>query len=328
MMIKEHPMPTNAQEPLLSSQQRFTVYPVLWSDIWNQYKKQLAAIWTVEDVDMSQDRAQFNSDRVTDAERTFVKAVLTFFAGTDTVVSLNIMDNFCKEVKPIEAQIAYTFQAMMENIHAEMYSIMIETYITDEREKAALFDHLGDIPSVQKKVVWAQKWAGSSNEPFANRLVAFAIVEGLFFAGAFCAIYWFKQRNLLPGLTKSNEYIARDEGMHTEFACLLYSKLVDKVPADRVREMFQEAVAIEKEFIIESIPCRMIGMNSDMMSQYIEFVADGLMQLLGHERMYGSENPFDFMNLIGMPSRSNFFESRPTEYQRGGEAGELYVDQF
>lgn len=323
-------------EPLLTGPQRYTVYPIQHDDIWKQYKKQLAALWTAEEIDFSHDREQFNSAALNDAERHFIKSVLAFFAGTDTVVSLNLMEHFCREVRPIEAQIAYTFQAMMENVHAEVYSIMIETFVTDNAEKDALFGRLGDMRSVHLKLAWAERWRLSPDAPFAKRLVGFVIVEGLFFSGAFCAIYWIKQRNLLPGLTSSNAFIARDEGMHTEFGALLYSKVANRLPEDEVRAMFREAVAVEKEFITESIPCRMIGMNQELMAQYIEYVADGLLGMLGYATMFGSKNPFAFMDLIGMDSRPNMFETRPTEYQRaeGGGGGrlakdsELFVDEF
>ena len=320
---------------MLDAAQRFTVYPVQYDDIWQMYKKQVAAFWTTEEVDYSRDREQFNSSALNDNERHFIKSVLTFFAGTDTVVTLNLMNSFCKEVKPIEAQMAYTFQAAMECTHAESYSVMIETFITDNAEKDALFGHLGDMRSVHMKVEWAKRWS-LQDAPFATRLVAWVIVEGLFFSGAFCSIYWIKQKNLLPGLTKSNEFIARDEGMHTEFGALLYSKMKAKLPQSDVHAMFREAVDIEKEFIVESIPCRMVGMNQQLMAQYIEYVADGLLGMLGYSAIFGSTNPFAFMDLLGMSSRVNFFEQRPSEYQRADTAGndklnvdtELFVPDF
>ena len=294
--------------------QRLTVYPIEHADIWRAYKTQLASFWTAEEVDFSKDREQWTG-KLTADERNFVKNVLAFFAASDSVVSLNLMQNFCKEVTAIEAQIAYTYQAMMENVHAEVYSIMIDTYIQDPAEKTQMFEQLAGVRSVQMKVKWAADWA-ASDAPFGQRLVAFAIVEGLFFSGAFCAIYWIKQRGLLPGLTKSNEFIARDEGQHTDFACLLYGKLTSKVSPAVVRAMFVDAIAVEKEFILESIPCKMVGMNSDLMSQYIEHVADGILAKLGCPKLFGSANPFPFMELIGMEGRSNFFEERVSLYQR------------
>jgi ribonucleotide reductase beta subunit family protein with ferritin-like domain len=301
-----------------ASKQRLTVYPIEHADIWRAYKTQLASFWTAEEVDFSKDREQW-VNRLTDDERIFIKSVLAFFAASDTVVSLNLMQNFCKEVTAIEAQIAYTYQAMMENVHAEVYSIMIDTYIQDPEEKADMFERLAGIRSVQLKVEWARKWAIQSQDtPFAVRLVAFAIVEGLFFSGAFCAIYWIKQRGMLPGLTKSNEFIARDEGQHTDFACLLYNKLStpSRMAHEDVHSMFHHAVTVEKEFILESIPCKMVGMNSDLMSQYIEYVADGILVKLGYAKLFGTSNPFPFMDLIGMEGRSNFFEERVSLYQR------------
>ena len=311
--------------------QRYTLFPIQDQEVWDLYKKQLASFWTAEEIDFSKDREQWN-DLLTDEERHFLKHVLAFFAGTDAIVALNLLDNFSQEVPLLEAQIAYIFQGAMEGIHSEVYSLMIETYITDEEEKSRLFNSMTTIPSVGKKMAWAEKWslsdvhskddvvASTAPEPasFARRLIAFCIVEGLFFSGAFCAIYWIKQRNLLPGLTKSNEFIARDEGMHTEFGCLMYSKLPEneKLPQEEVHAIFRDAVEVEKEFINESIPCRMIGMNADLMSTYIEYVADLLLKGLMYEPIYGSRNPFSFMDLIGMSGRSNFFEERVSQYQR------------
>jgi ribonucleotide reductase beta subunit family protein with ferritin-like domain len=313
-MSSPHPTAT-PQEPLLSGPQRYTVYPIEHHDVWRAYKMQLASFWTAEEVDFSKDREQWLT-KLNDDERLFIRSILAFFAASDSVVSLNLMDNFCKEVRIVEAQIAYTYQAMMENVHAEVYSIMIDTYVQDVNEKREMFEALGNIRSVQMKVEWAKKWA-TSDKPFATRLVAFAIVEGLFFSGAFCAIYWMKQRNLLPGLTKSNEFIARDEGQHTEFACLLYNKLTSTRLTQAVaHDMFRDAIKVEKDFILESIPCRLVGMNSDLMSQYIEYVADGILVMLGYEKLFQTANPFGFMDLIGMRGRSNFFEERVSLYQR------------
>jgi ribonucleotide reductase beta subunit family protein with ferritin-like domain len=318
------------EEPLLTATQRLTVYPIEHHDVWRAYKTQLASFWTPEEVDFSKDREQWIT-KLTDDERWFLRSILAFFAASDSVVSLNLMDNFCREVRMIEAQVAYTYQAMMENVHAEVYSIMIDTYVQDVDEKRRMFENLGDVRSVQLKVEWANNWA-KSEAPFANRLVAFAIVEGLFFSGAFCAIYWIKQRNLLPGLTKSNEFIARDEGQHTEFACLLYRKLTTtRMAQSDVHVVFRDAVAVEKEFIIESIPCRMVGMNSVLMGQYIEYVADGILGMLGYEQLYGTANPFGFMDLIGMGGRSNFFEERVSLYQRAmnlGDQSSVYTEDF
>ena len=297
------------------------------------YKKQLASFWTPEEIDFSKDREQWHN-LLSDGERHFIKHVLAFFAGTDSIVSLNIMNNFGKEVQILEAQLTYAYQTMIEGIHGEVYSMMIDTYISDETEKMDMFRNMGNYPSVLMKMDWAKKWAFDSEDaPFADRLVAFAIVEGLYFSGAFCAIYWLKQRNLLPGLTKSNEFIARDEGMHTEFACLLYSKLRHtRLDQSKVHAIFEDAVKVEKEFINESIPCRLIGMNADLMATYIEYVADMLLDRLGYERMFNAHNPFPFMEMIGLLGRSNFFEERVSLYQRAdvlNENQELnYVEEF
>jgi ribonucleoside-diphosphate reductase beta chain len=322
-------------EPILSEEQRHTLYPIQHMDIWDLYKKQLASFWTADEIDFSKDREEWDT-ALSDNERRFVKHVLAFFAGTNTIVALNLMDNFCKEVQVLEAQIAYTYQAMTEGIHSEVYSMMIDVYIKDPAEKAALFRNMGDVQSVLKKMAWAESWAlNDHSAPFSHRLVAFAIVEGLFFSGAFCAIYWLKTRNLLPGLTKSNEFIARDEGMHTEFACVLYGKLEHtKMTEPEVHSMFRDAVVVEKEFITESIPCRLIGMNAELMSTYIEHVADRLLMRLGYTPLYGSPNPFPFMDLIGMVGRSNFFEERVSLYQRanvmnnGANDDLTYDDEF
>lgn len=324
----------DSNEPLLREEQRLTIFPIVHEDIWALYKIQLASFWTANEVDFSKDRSDWQ-DRLTDDERRFITHILAFFASADSVVMLNLMENFAREVKVLEAQVAYTFQAAMENVHGEVYSLMIESYITDPVEKADLFERLGNIPTVQQKVRWAAKWGDGGEATFARRLMAFAIVEGLFFSGAFCALYWIKSRNLMPGLTKSNEFIARDEGMHCDFACLLYSKLLfTRLSQHDAHAMFTEAVAIEREFIVRSIPCRMIGMNSDLMSQYIESVADNLLVRLGYAKLFQARNPFAFMDLIGMVGRSNFFEERASLYQRadvlaeGDSSGQLYSDDF
>jgi ribonucleotide reductase beta subunit family protein with ferritin-like domain len=308
-------MASAAKEPLLAEEQRLALYPLHHPDIWAAYKRQLASIWTVEEIDMSKDYVDWET-KLNDKEREFLTAILAFFAGSDSVVALNITDKFCKEVHVLEAQATYMFQAMMETIHSEMYSIMIDTYIKDPEHKLRVLQNIESLPTVHGKIAWAQRWA-DSDAPFANRLVAFAIVEGIFFSSAFCAIYWIKQRGLLPGLTKSNEFIARDEGMHTDFACLLYSKLVNKLPPATLESMIREAVAVEKEFITEAIPCSMIGMNVALMSQYIEYVADRLAAQLGAPaKIFGASNPFQFMEFIGMESRSNMFEERGSLYQK------------
>ena len=306
-------------EPFLSEPQRLTILPIIHNDIWKHYKTQLACFWVAQEIDWSKDRDQWNT-LLNDNERTFIRSILAFFATSDSVVAMNIMNSFVKDCPVLEAQTCYTYQAAIEGIHAEVYSLAIDVYITDPQERDDMFNNFGNIPSVRHKIEWAQKWSlhgENASASFARRLAAYAIVEGLFFSGAFCAIYWIKQRNLLPGLTKSNEFIARDEGQHTEFACILYNKLTHtRLPESEAHDIFRDAVAVETEFINESVPCRMIGMNPALMTQYIEYVADGLLSKLGYATIYGSQNPFDFMDYCGMEGRSNFFEERVSLYQR------------
>jgi len=304
-----------SMEPLLSEENsRLTVYPLKNKAIWDMYKKQQAAFWTVEEVDMSKDYDHFKEFKP--EEQHFIKHILAFFAASDAIVNINLLDRFTKDVKITEAQIAYTYQAMMENIHGEMYSLMIETIIKDSAEKETLLNAVETIPCIGKKAAWAIKWI-ESQESFAKRLVAFAIVEGIFFSGSFCAIFWIKhiKKNKMPGLTMSNEFIARDEGMHTDFACLLYSMLNNKLSDYDVSEMMKEAVEIESEFITESLPCKLIGMNSEMMTQYIKFVADRLCYSLGHKKIYNVKNPFTWIEALSLEGKNNFFESRTSQYQ-------------
>ncbi len=320
---------TNDDEILLTETQRFTLFPIKYPKIWESYKKQLASFWTVEEIDFSKDHDHWVN--LKEEERTFIKMILAFFAGADGIVNLNLMENFTKEVKILEAQMVYGFQCSMESIHSETYSLMIDTLIRDSDEKHRLFNAIETIPCINKKAYWALNWiTNAQTESFARRLIGFAIVEGIFFSGAFCAIYWLKQRNLMPGLTKSNEFIARDEGMHTEFAILLYSMLKNKLKQNEVHSMIREAVDIEKEFIIESLECKLIGMNSVLMAQYIEYVADRLCVSLGYTKIYNVSNPFDFMNFIGMESRSNFFEERTSTYQKAtfGSSVMNYSEDF
>jgi ribonucleoside-diphosphate reductase subunit M2 len=310
---KYYKSPLDISEPLLMEEQRLCLYPIRHLDIWKLYKEQEGAFWTREEVDLSRDYADFK--KLDDSTQYFIKYILAFFATSDGTVFLNLMDNFSKEVKVLEAQICYQYQGMIEAIHSEMYSEMIECLIKDEKEKAQLFDAINMIPCIKRKAEWAQAWAGSKTK-FAQRLIAFAIVEGIFFSGSFCAIYWLKQKNIMPGLTQSNEFIARDESSHTKFACLLYSKIVNKLPEPIVHSMIIDAVRIEEEFIIESLPCKLIGMNSDLMSQYIKFVADGLATNLGYGKIYGKTNPFDWMENMNIAVKGNFFEHRITSYQK------------
>jgi ribonucleotide reductase beta subunit family protein with ferritin-like domain len=309
-------MPSNAQ--------RYVVFPIQENDLWQMYKLQVASFWTPEEIDFSKDIDDWEK-QMTEDQRHFVKHILVFFASADTIVSLNLMENFMQEVPYLEAQIAYTFQAAVENVHAEVYSLMMETYIKDPVEKEQLMRDVPVLPAVRRKTEWAKRWAASrpgssSSVSFCRRLLAFVIVEGLFFSSSFCAIYWLKQMNLLPGLTKSNEFIARDECMHTEFGCLLFCKLCGgaDVNQETLHAMLKEAVDIEIDFVRNAISVRLIGMNADLMAQYVCFVADNLCRLLRQPVIYGASNPFAFMTLFGMEARSNFFEERVSLYQKAG----------
>ena len=313
-MNKDNLCADDKEEMLLSEDEhRLVLYPIRHHDIWNMYKKQQAAFWTAEEIDFSRDYSHWI--KLTDNEQHFIKYVLAFFAASDGIVNLNLLERFTNEVKVLEAQVAYTWQAMIENIHSEVYSLMIDTYIKEPKEKKTLLNAIQHIPCITEKADWTMKWIKSSAS-FATRLVAFAIVEGIFFSGSFCAIYWLKERNLLPGLTLSNEFIARDEGMHCDFACLLYSKLKNKLSENKIHQIVKEAVNIEIKFITESLPCNLIGMNSTLMIEYIKFVADRLVKQLQYKPIYKVTNPFQFMDTIGMESKSNFFENRVSQYQK------------
>ena len=301
------------EQILNSENNRLTVYPIEYNDIWSAYKTQMAAFWTAEEIDFSNDYNDFNS--LSDNEKYFIKMVLAFFAASDTIVNINLAERFTKEIQIREIIIAYNFQMMMENIHSEVYSLMIDNIVRNTEEKTKLFNAITEYPCISKKALWAKKWIDSDNI-FAQRLVAFAIVEGVFFSGSFCAIFWIKKKNLMHGLCNSNELIARDEGMHTDFAILLYNLLEHKLEKDIVHDMFKDSVIIEKEFICESLPCSLLGMNSDLMSKYIEYVADRLLVSLNYDKIWGTLNPFDFMESISIEGKTNFFESRPTQYQK------------
>ena len=301
-------------EPILKeNKDRFVIFPIKHHDLWEWYKKCEASFWTAEEIDLHQDLTDWTS-KLNDDERYFIKHILAFFAASDGIVNENLAENFVNEVQYSEAKFFYGFQIMMENIHSETYSLLIDTYIKEVEEKTKLLNAVDHFPSIKKKADWAKKWISDNRSSFDTRLVAFACVEGIFFSGSFCAIYWIKKRGLMPGLTFSNELISRDEGMHTDFAVLLYSKINNKVPKDIVYEIFKEAVSIEKTFINESIPCNMIGMNQILMAEYIEFVADRLLVQLGYPKVYNSNNPFDFMDLISVEQKTNFFESRVSSY--------------
>lgn len=303
-------------DPLLTpTHDRFVLLPIKEQTVWEMYKKALSSFWVAEEIDLYQDLDDWK--KLNANEQYFIKNVLAFFSASDGIVNENLCQRFYNDVALPEAKSFYGFQIAMENIHAETYALLIDTYINDDQEKEQLFHAIDHIPWIQKKAKWAMKWI-ESTESFAQRLIAFACVEGIFFSGSFCAIFWLKKRGLMPGLTFSNELISRDEGLHTDFACLLYSMLQEKLPVSTVQEIVREAVTIEKEFIIESLPVSLIGMNSELMGQYIEFIADRLLKELGASPIYHSSNPFDWMELISMEGKTNFFEKRVSEYQKAG----------
>lgn len=305
------------KEPILQENtNRFVLFPIQHDDIWAFYKKAEASFWTAEEIDLSTDLIDWEH-KLNDDERHFIKHVLAFFAASDGIVNENLAQNFLSEVQYTEAKFFYGFQLAAENIHSETYSLLIDTYIKNTAEKNHLFNAIETLDCVKKKVDWALRWIDKGT--FAERLVAFAAVEGIFFSGSFCSIFWLKKRGLMPGLAFSNELISRDEGLHCDFACLLYSKhLITKLSAEKVREIIIDAVTIEKEFVTDALPVKLIGMNSDMMGQYIEFVADRLLVELGCERVYNTTNPFDFMDMISLQGKANFFEKRVGEYQKAG----------
>lgn len=305
------------QEPILQENpNRFVIFPIQHSDLWEWYKKQQACIWTAEEIDLQVDLTDWQNALNSD-ERYFIKHILAFFAASDGIVNENLAENFVNEVQYSEAKFFYGFQIMMENIHSETYSLLIDTYVKDDKEKDKLFRAIENFPAIKLKADWAMKWIESPS--FAERLIAFAAVEGIFFSGAFCSIYWLKKRGLMPGLTFSNELISRDEGMHCDFAVHLHNNhLVNKVPKERITEIIVDALNIEREFITESLPASLIGMNSKLMTQYLEFVTDRLLVELECEPVYNVTNPFDFMDLIGMEGKTNFFEKRVGEYQKAG----------
>lgn len=307
----------NAVEPILQeNEDRFVIFPIKHPDIWDWYKKMEACFWTAEEIDLHQDTSDWNT-KLNDDERYFIKHILAFFAASDGIVNENLAENFVNEVQYSEAKFFYGFQIMMENIHSETYSLLIDTYVKDEKEKNRLFKAIEVFPAIKKKADWALKWIESDS--FAERLIAFAAVEGIFFSGAFCSIFWLKKRGIMPGLTFSNELISRDEGMHCDFAVHLHNEhLVNKVPKERIKEIIVDALNIEREFITESLPVNLIGMNSKLMTQYLEFVTDRLLFELGCEKVYHTSNPFDFMDMISLQGKTNFFEKRVSEYQKAG----------
>jgi ribonucleoside-diphosphate reductase beta chain len=302
-------------EPLLTeTKSRFVIFPIEYNDIWSMYKKHVSTYWTVEEIDFAKDNKDW--DKLEKGEQHFIKNILAFFAASDGIVNENLVLNFMTEIKVPEALAFYSFQTAIETVHSETYSLLIDTYIKNEEEKTRLLNAVETIPCVAKKANWAIKWIENKKDNFATRLVAFACVEGIFFSGAFCSIYWLKERGVMPGLTFSNELISRDESLHTEFAILLYSHIVNKLSEKEVHDIIKDAVVIEKEFIIDSLPCRLLGMNSELMSQYIEFVSDRICIQLGYSKIYNVSNPFDFMDRIGLEDKQNFFEVRVSNYSK------------
>ena len=308
---------SNAVEPILAeNKNRFVIFPIQHHDLWELYKNQEACFWTAEEIDLHVDITDWQN-KLNDDERYFIKHILAFFAASDGIVNENLAENFVSEVQYPEAKFFYGFQLMMENIHSETYSLLIDTYVKDEKEKDVLFKAIENFPAIKRKADWALNWIESPS--FAERLIAFAAVEGIFFSGAFCSIFWLKKRGLMPGLTFSNELISRDEGMHSDFAVHLHNNhLVNKVPKDRIREIIVNALNIEREFITESLPVSLIGMNAKLMTQYLEFVTDRLLVELGCEKEFESTNPFDFMDMISLQGKTNYFEKRVSEYQKAG----------
>ncbi|KAF7927412.1 uncharacterized protein EAE97_010087 [Botrytis byssoidea] len=310
--------PEEADEPLLQENpNRFVLFPIKYHEIWQMYKKAEASFWTAEEIDLSKDLHDWN-ERLNDDERYFISHVLAFFAASDGIVNENLVERFSGEVQIPEARCFYGFQIMMENIHSETYSLLIDTYIKEQSQKTYLFNAIETIPCIKKKADWAVKWIQDKNSTFAQRLVAFAAVEGIFFSGSFASIFWLKKRGLMAGLTFSNELISRDEGLHTDFACLLFSHLKHRPSKQAVQDVITEAVEIEQEFLTEALPCALLGMNSNLMKQYIEFVADRLLLSLGNDKYYKSANPFDFMENISLAGKTNFFEKRVGDYQKAG----------
>ncbi|KAH9846515.1 ribonucleotide reductase small subunit [Lenzites betulinus] len=315
--VGEVDLPEKMEPLLMESKRRFVLFPIQYHEIWQMYKKAEASFWTAEEMDLSKDLHDWHN-RLNDDERHFISHVLAFFAASDGIVNENLVERFSNEVQAAEARCFYGFQIMMENIHSETYSLLIDTYIKDPQQREYLFDAIDTIPCIKKKADWALRWIADDESVFAERLVAFAAVEGIFFSGSFASIFWLKKRGLMPGLTFSNELISRDEGMHTDFACLLFSHLKKRPHPDLVRQIIVEAVDIEQEFLTDALPVALIGMNSKLMNQYIEFVADRLLVALGGEKHYNVTNPFDFMDMISLQGKTNFFEKRVSDYSKAG----------
>ncbi|GAB4205976.1 MAG: ribonucleotide-diphosphate reductase subunit beta [Bacteroidia bacterium] len=316
----------NTEKILQENKDRFVLFPIQYHDIWEMYKKAESSFWTAEEIDLMQDLQDWNN-KLNDDEKHFIKHVLAFFAASDGIVNENLAVNFLREVQFPEARCFYGFQVMIENIHSETYSLLIDTYIKDSDEKNKLFNAIETVPCVGKKAEWALRWI--NNGSFVERLIAFAAVEGIFFSGSFCSIFWLKKRGLMPGLSFSNELISRDEGLHCDFACLLYTKYIqNKLPESTVHQIIREAVSIEHEFVRDAIPVRLIGMNADLMCQYIEFVADRLLVALGCSKIFNATNPFDFMEMISLQGKTNFFEKRVSEYKKAAVGTKLQENTF
>ena len=311
--LKNENKKENDELLLSEEEQRYVIFPIKYDKVWEMYKKAEANFWTAEELDLSKDNKDFNQ-KMNDNERYFIENILAFFAASDGIVNENLGERFYNEVQIQEAKFFYGFQIAVENIHSETYSLLIDTYVKDKDKKHKLLNAIDTIPSVKKKAEWAMKWINDKSSTFGTRVIAFAAVEGIFFSGSFCSIFWLKQRGLMPGLCHSNELISRDEGLHTEFAVLIYSMLKNKPSQEIILEIIQEAVELEKEFITESLPCNLIGMNMVLMKQYIEFIADRLLLMLGLDKIYHQENPFDWMELIAVQGKTNFFEKRVGEY--------------
>lgn len=310
---RDRPQPVCEESIFKENPNRFVLFPIKYNEIWQMYKQHMASFWTAEEIDLGSDLSDW--EKLTDDERHFIKHVLAFFAASDGIVIENLAEKFCSEVQIPEARCFYGFQIAMENIHSETYSLLIDTYIKDIEEKKKLFNAVSNFKFIHDKAQWAMNWINSSNH-FGERLVAFAAIEGIFFSASFCAIFWLKKRGLMPGLTFSNELISRDEGLHTDFACLLYSHLQNPLSKEKVYEIITEAVEIEKRFVSDALPVELIGMNSKLMCEYIECVADRLIFTLGYEKIYGTGNPFDFMDLINLQGKVNFFEKKNGDYQK------------
>jgi len=316
-----------ATEVLLTpDDNRFVMFPVQHNDIWDMYKKQVDCFWRAEEIDLSKDISHW--DGLNNDEKFYISMILAFFAASDGIVLENLAVRFMKDIQISEARAFYGFQIAMENIHSETYSLLIDTYIKDSNEKMKLFQAIDNFPCIKKKSDWAQKWINDNRSSFATRLIAFACVEGIFFSGAFCSIYWLKKRGLMPGLTFSNELISRDEALHTEFAVLVYNKLQTKLKKAKIYEIIKDAVDIETEFICQALPCRLIGMNSDLMTEYIKFVADRLCVQLGYDKIYNASNAFPWMELISLESKKNFFEARNDAYALANKSDSMSAFEF